>query len=51
MPPDGEPSSVPKQATRKAKWGDPRAITFFSEPQSLDTLNFWAMATAAFFTP
>jgi hypothetical protein len=28
-----------------------RAITFFSEPQSLDTLNFWAMATAAFFTP
>jgi hypothetical protein len=29
----------------------PGAITSLSEPQSLDALNFWAIATATFFTP
>ena len=52
MPPDGEPSPLCRSRPAGRRSGvTRRAITFFSEPQSLETLNFWAMATATFFTP
>ena len=43
------PSSGPNQEGEVAV--TPDAITSLSEPQSLDALNFWAIATATFFTP